>query len=613
MTLHPGDRKSWHGLFELFQPPTGYRLSAAFGTSFGLSLDALLAALLALAEADPETLATEPVAGVLATTRLRSRVRVLVHPGTISGSGHAGNRFVALLDRMIVEVDPAVGLFHPKVWALRFEKVGTGQSSESGSLGRLVVSSRNLGLSTSFELAAVLDGRPAPSGAKPSPLSADLGDAMSAWMKAAGERFPLAVRQLPGFFRGLEFDAPSEAADMLRLRWQGLGRPALAGVLPDTLKRAVIVSPFVQPEFLKAILARTSELQLVSTKECLDALDDTTINEIDSLGRGQRYVPLYHVTELGDLDEGQIDGVHAKLVLAEDTKGGTVTFVGSANATGPGWGLGAVANVEAMVEMRPGLSIDAFAAAFIRESKTKVHPWIREYVRANREEPDVETETEQGLLSALRQLAAVEFTLEYDMTAGRLRLSIGPMGSPQWLTTSGWEFSVAPLFLGSDNDAWTEVKRLQATPREFLRVPLEKVTSFVALRTKSHAPALEYTRLALARLDMSEEDLDRRDDIVRREIMATADPAAVLKALVEGLSYLPVQHSGQTRTGGGSSGALGGLVGSAGLERLLEAVAVRPDLIEEMRLLLGPAHAPLAKLCDDLAQVVQKVRAEGDA
>jgi hypothetical protein len=135
MTLHPADRKSWQGLFELFQPPAGYRLSAAFGTSFGLSLDALLAALLALAEADPETLAAEPVAGVLAATRLRSRVRVLVHPGTISASGHAGNRFVALLDRMIVEVDPPAGLFHPKVWALRFEKIGPGRSPEAGSVG----------------------------------------------------------------------------------------------------------------------------------------------------------------------------------------------------------------------------------------------------------------------------------------------------------------------------------------------------------------------------------------------------------------------------------------------------------------------------------------------
>ena len=111
MTLDPRERKSWQGFLDLLQPPR--RLSPVggrLGSSFGLSIDAFTAALLTMSDTDGEALAGEPVAGVMAITRLRSKVRVLVHPGTISGSPHAGSRrFVALLDRMVVEVQADTG------------------------------------------------------------------------------------------------------------------------------------------------------------------------------------------------------------------------------------------------------------------------------------------------------------------------------------------------------------------------------------------------------------------------------------------------------------------------------------------------------------------------
>ena len=90
--LDPRKRESWQGFLDLLQPPAGYRLAAAIGTSFGLSVDVLTAALLSMSEADGEALAREPVAGVMAITRQRHKVRVLVHPGTISASPHAGSR-----------------------------------------------------------------------------------------------------------------------------------------------------------------------------------------------------------------------------------------------------------------------------------------------------------------------------------------------------------------------------------------------------------------------------------------------------------------------------------------------------------------------------------------
>ena len=58
-----------------------------------------------------------------------------------------------------------------------------------------------------------------------------------------------------------------------------------------------------------------------------------------------------------------------------------------------------------MAEMRPGIGLDRFVMGFIRESKTKVHPWIVEYDRSARTEPDSSKEAERRVLAALRDVA----------------------------------------------------------------------------------------------------------------------------------------------------------------------------------------------------------------
>jgi hypothetical protein len=176
MKLNPEDKKNWHGFLDLLQPPPGYRLGAAIGTTFGLSMDALIAALLSMCDADGEELAGNPVAATMAITRMSSKVRVLVHPATITGPSANGgsSRFIALLDRLLVEVQPASGLFHPKVWALRFEHIGIAKDDIPKEIGRVLVGSRNLTRSTCFELGAVFEGRVLSESAEGSEIGADV-------------------------------------------------------------------------------------------------------------------------------------------------------------------------------------------------------------------------------------------------------------------------------------------------------------------------------------------------------------------------------------------------------------------------------------------------------
>ena len=604
--LDPRDRKSWQGFMDLMQPPVGYRLSAALGTSFGLSIDALTAALLAMSETDGEGLAREPVAGVMAITRLRNKVRILVHPGTISGRLHAGSkRFVALLDRMIVEAQPTRGLFHPKVWVLRFAKVPGRPPSGPAEVGRVVVASRNLSTSTAFELGAIFEGSVTSQSEAISPFAVDLAAAIRTWMALGKDRIPEVIRDLSRFVRRLTFTAPHEASGALRLRWQGPRTP-LVDLLPSQLKRIVVVSPFVQPGFVTELLDRTEQLQLVSTPEALDALDDATHRRLEGVRELQGTPVLYQVGGLGDPEEVYLDGLHAKLLLIEDDRRKSSTFVGSANATGPGWGFKTFTNFEAMVEMQPGIGIDRFVAGFLRETKAKVHPWVTEYDRTARVEPDREKEAERRMLAALRDLAKLELVLEYDLDRQVLR--IRRVAAPAHDKADDLSFSIAPLLLTDRADIWKSVRSLAAGTTEFEEVSIDKVTAFVALRARNEDPPLERTRLMLARLDMSDAAYDRRDEAVRQDIMSTADPAAVLSALVRGLAHLRSGTTSGETPGHQQSSSVHRVLKEASLEGVLQAVAAEPGLVSEMRLLLAPIVGPeFSRFCDDLEAILRRL------
>jgi len=615
VTIDPRDIKSWRGFLDLLRPPSGYRLTAAFGTAFGLSFDALTAALLAMLDTDGESLARDPVAGVIAITRLRSRVRVLVHPATISNPDLAmPRRLIGLLDSFVGEVRPKVGLFHPKVWTLRFRK--TDSDNEKSEIGRILICSRNLTGSRSFELGATLEGRLIAGDEQPSSVVADVASAMHAWLAECTTPSPTAVKELPAFVRRLVLEVPYEARDGSRFNWQGLGRAALDRRLPAKCGRVVVVSPFVRPDFVSRMLDRSSELRIVSTAECLDALDDLTFHAIEKRQNDQGTPVLYHVGEYGDAvdQDASIDGIHAKLVLVEGPAG-SATFVGSANATAPGWGFVGPSNVEAMLELRPGIPVNAFVKAFIVEGKNKPpHPWIKEYDRTLRDDPDPDRVLERRLLSALRDVGMLELSIRYDEARQKLTLSLvqrdrrPPSGSSKEFT-----FDVTPLSLAAREDSWRPLSELTDADLVFDGIAIADVTAFIAVRARNIEPPVEKTRIVLARMHMTTAELYRRDESARQHLLAEADPQAVLQALIRGLAYL--------RSGGGSRGVhatRGGhsiqqLLAQTSLESVLQAVAVDRTIISDLKALVGPFGDDSFQLfCSEMEEACKAIDQEYD-
>jgi hypothetical protein len=364
---------------------------------------------------------------------------------------------------------------------------------------------------------------------------------------------------------------------------------------------------FVQPDFLEELLARTERLEVVSLPESLDALPDDTYQRIRMREKQQGTAVLYQVSHHEGPDEAVIAGIHAKLFLAEDAKGRQVTFVGSANATRPGWGLDAGSNVEAMIEMRPGLDLDRFVKAFIRDKRTKVHPWVDEYARDGVVVTDPQQVAERELLAAIREVARIGLALRYDTARRTLAVTAAasPRSLPPWVM-EGKTYDIVPMGLLGRPGTWRSLADLDAGLVAYQEVDLSQVSAFVVIRGQSTQLPVHCQRLVLAHFEAHQELWADRDQAITSEILATVDPAVVLRALVRGVAHVG-NVEGLREAAVRARGTLARLLEEVSLERLLQAVALDRTLVHEIRMLLAPIHGQeVLTLCDDLEAALNK-------
>lgn len=602
MKLDPTQPKSWHAFLDLLRPPAGYRLLRACGTTYGLSFEALVAALLAMDGRSAADVAASPVDSVIAATRLASKVRVLFHPGTIGGRVDGlPTRLVGALDTLLVPVDAKTGLFHPKVWTLAFGRLARPElRDQPETLVRIIVSSRNLQRSKAFEIGAVIDGRH--TGVR-SPVAADAAAALERWVSAA--RTKVQLQELLEHLRHSEFVPPAEGSDTLRLHAQGSGEKPIARALPARLGRAVLVSPFVRGDFLHLLLDRTDVLLIVSTAEALEKLDPYVIERLAQRRKDQKRPVLYVAEELGESDEGAvIESVHAKLLVADDD-GSQVTFLGSANGTGPGWGVPGGGNVEAMLELRPGLGLDAFLRGFVFDDKREPRAWIREFETRERPEPAVE-DLSEVLLATLKRVGVIRLEVTYDGKKRQLGIALA-RGESIPRTDADVELGVAPLARMGDAEAFVSLASLASGPAHFGEVELVDVCGFVALRARKSD--VEQIRITLADLRLARSLLDERDEAVRAEVLESVSPEELFRALVLGSSCSPGGGGEPAKAGAARSRPSHSWFERIPLERVLRAVAEDPSLVEDVRrLLAGKSDDAFRRFCDNLEAASLRVK-----
>lgn len=586
MSLDIHHRGSWRGLTDLVRPPDGYRLAAAVGTSFGMSFDALVACLLSMLDCDSDGLAEDPLAGLLAATRLSSRVRILVQAGSISGSTNGvPPRLAALLDTMIVSVRPNVGIFHPKLWVLRF--ANSSGTSPAGDKLRVMVGSRNLTASNSLELGAVVEGVV---GNHSTAFGEEVAEALESCFRLAHPNCK-EVAALPLLARKSTFETPDEGRVSMRLRWQSAPGRHHFNHLPKSFERVVVVSPFLSADFIGAILVRSETVRIVSTSTAFRKLDDHTFKNLVSRAREQQSPVMYVVgDDFGDEDNGRLDGLHAKLLLSDQGQGkDPQTFVGSANATASGWGINAGANVESMLELHPGLSIDRFLREFLVDKKGAPKPWIEEFIADDRSPFTDEEELQDRLQATARRFAAMRFTIRYDDANRSLAIQLVEAAAslPREPNLADIKLDCIPLGVLEDDPQWQPIAQLQQGPLVFSGVDLSAVSAFIVIRASSSTGHPE-TRIAFAKLELSPVELERRDEAARQHLISNAPTEDVLAALVFGIACIGRARRGSVDSLGGPRGSsMANALKQVSLERMLQAVAENPDLLREMRILLG--------------------------
>ena len=152
--LAPKDRTL---LLESLRPPPGFHLDAAVSTTYSLDLMALLVAPLAFTffdwEGDDGQPTKDPNALLEALRRHVDRIHVFCQAGQIAVPKTYRLLF-GYLESSVHEVRAVRdgGVFHPKVWIVRY--VADGEPAQY----RLLCASRNLTFDRSWDTLLVLDG-----------------------------------------------------------------------------------------------------------------------------------------------------------------------------------------------------------------------------------------------------------------------------------------------------------------------------------------------------------------------------------------------------------------------------------------------------------------------
>ena len=197
--LEPDDRTLYT---ELLSPPAGTRFDFAIATSYSLDLDVLLGVPIQLAlgaSEDSTELVRDPVTLYDALKRVSSRLKIYIQAAGTHAPANP-HLLYSLLEPVISEVQaPRGGVFHPKLWALRFV------DEEDQPLYRLVICSRNITADRSWDVAMTVEGEP---GFFPRPPNAPLAKLVRSLPKLAGNPADPAVNRIAAELESVEWRLP---------------------------------------------------------------------------------------------------------------------------------------------------------------------------------------------------------------------------------------------------------------------------------------------------------------------------------------------------------------------------------------------------------------------
>lgn len=354
--LTPDDRRLF---LEALKPPDGYRFDRGLGTTFTLNLITLLITPLSLSMFDQDNIdemLRDPLILLEGLKRHANRLSIFCQSGYIS-IPQKENKLYSYLEDMIVQVhSPNGGVFHPKIWLLRYI------SDDAPVFYRLLSLSRNLTFDRSWDLMVQLDGE-VPNRVYGYSRNRPLGKFVEALPElstyAVSQRILDDIRLMADEVRKADFKQPQGFEDFPEFYPSGI--PGYRGYqFSKPNSRVMILSPFLTNDVIHKTISNAQNNVLISSTDQVDQLSSQaracfvkifTFDEVTDAMPGNEFS-----TTDGDLDAegetnarfGGLSGLHAKLFVMESGWDAT-WLLGSANATRPAFKN---KNVEFMIGLK---------------------------------------------------------------------------------------------------------------------------------------------------------------------------------------------------------------------------------------------------------------------
>lgn len=590
--LSPDDRTI---LTDALRPPAGMRVDAAVVTTYSLDLTSMLMAPLAMAAHDLRDSGadTDPLALLESVRRYADKTTVYCQAGAIHVPA-AYRRIVTFAEDCVVQVtapDPR-GIFHPKVWLLRFT------ADDGGETHRLLVLSRNLTQDRSWDTVLQLDETTEPG--VPSLDGNDVGEFVEALpdlaLQPPASNHAKLTRSLADSVRGVRFCLPP-AYEQGRFLGFGVDQNA-SWPLPGKADRLLVISPFVDAATIDR-LPDADERSIVARAESLDRLGARGVEWFDTF-------VLQSPAESDDADTpGRTPlepaaGLHAKVFVWDD---GTMshTLTGSANATRAAF----TRNVEASV-LLTGKRSACGVNAVLDDPSLSLRSVLQAYAPTNDEPADAaEIAAELELQAFHIALASADTTLTvngredgyYDLTLGvpgDLDLvgdtTVRPVSLPDRVHSRSWAGS--PL-------SWEQVEAKDLTP-------------FVAVTTTLVREGRTAERSCLIKADLRGAPGSRGRTVLRSLLSNQQDLLRLLALLLEDPSLdlgLPLKTADPD--GDGSAEFRPVFDDLALLEPLVRAAARNDDGLDRVARLfddLADDSGDVPYLTDDIRRLWQTVR-----
>ncbi len=584
-------------LLDALRPPPGYAFDRAVGTTFTLDLVALLVSPVAFAmfdvEADDGRMAANPMAVLEAVRRHAERITVFCQAGEIKVPADFRTAFAYLEPSVVpVRAPRRGGIFHPKVWVIRY--VGP-----AGDLSyRLLCLSRNLTFDRSWDTVLRLDGRPTNS---QQPISAPLAEFVRALPGLAVTPLSVdrasAVEQIAREAATVEWDPLPDKMRLERL-WP-IGHDGVSQwPFPARSWRRLIVAPFVEAGFVQRFTTPQRGDMVVSRPETLDAIGAAALAHLERrlVLRSEAEAEIDAPETAGDGDEGQVDvdrvaelrGLHAKLFVVDDAWWSRI-WTGSANGT-----LAAFSqNVEFLVELKARNTTHGVLSLVNAPSGPKVGfgRLLADYDPAP--EPVLPTPAEDAV-QALDRLAMAIGGLAFaaEASAGgddRFDLRLVATGDLRALTArkhGSIRIAIRPLSLGKASAI--EPGRGAGTISAEWVVSFSALTAFFVIDLASGAGPSKLETSFLVRAELSGVPDDRLERILAGEIRSRSDLLRLLLLLLGGLEpafgdLVDVLTGDRLHEDGRRDSVLGS---EALLEPLMRTLARNPSRLDEIERLV---------------------------